>query len=468
MSTTRRRPSRSRVTVARARMDPPRLPTLCARGAPPLEDEPTRSVVPPVYPSTTYARDAEHTLPLIAGARAPLCYARPDNPSVRACERALCALEGGSDCAMFSSGMAAVTAVLEGWYRLDAPSGRRRALVPTDGYFAVRAHILDWCAVRGVETVMYAPDVRSELPGTFWYPTKAEPLRKVLEELAQAAARVGDACPTLLWIEPTANPTWDVVDVSNALCDTKVAEKLGIYTCVDATVLTPICCQPLKAFPYCNVVMHSATKYLNGHSDVVAGALVTRTEDDTWNAILHNRKLSGATMGSFDAYLLARGMRTLDVRVRRQSETAMYIAEYFEANKEHIGPRAGCVRVLYPGYSNPSHNHELACRICPHGLFGGMLSIVFTVDILPPEDQNLQNLSALCQKFAVSCPNWTCATSLGGFESLIEHRYSVECTPGDETPHIPVGLLRLSVGLEDRHDLLQGLLSGIRTVCGYA
>lgn len=452
-------------------MDPPRLATLCARGAPPLEDEPTRSVVPPIYPSTTYARDAEHALPSLAGA--PLCYARPDNPSVRACERALCVLEGGSDCAMFSSGMAAVTAVLEGWYRVTASCRRRRALVPADGYFAVRAHIVEWCAARGIPVEMYAPDARSELPGTFWCPKTARPLREFVHEQLETASNGcrSDLVTTLLWVEPMANPTWDVIDALGALDSSDLRTLAQVYTCVDSTVLTPICCRPLEQFGGCDVVMHSATKYLNGHSDVVAGALVTRSRDDTWDAILHHRKFSGATMGSFDAYLLARGMRTLEVRVRRQSETAMYIAEYFEENKDDIGPRPGSVRVLYPGYSKhtgdpyPPH-YELARKICPHGIFGGMLSIVFTVDILPPEDRNLRNLSTLCQKFAVSCPHWTCATSLGGFESLIEHRYSVECKPGDETPHIPVGLLRLSVGLEDRGDLVRGLLSGINAVCG--
>jgi cystathionine gamma-synthase len=241
--------------------------------------------------------------------------------------------------------------------------------------------------------------------------------------------------------------------------------------CVDSTVLTPICTKPLSFGV--DVVMHSATKYLNGHGDVVAGALVTRECDARWERILHERKLGGATMGSLDAYLLLRGMRTLELRVRRQSESAMWIAHEFQSYLDHEVP--GAAIVLYPGLQTDttkdwSAKYEIANRMCPHGAYGGMLSIVFFNGVLSMQNirhecggsGDLSLLVKLCKTMAVSCHHWTCATSLGGFESLIEHRYSVECVEGETNPHVPAGLLRLSVGLETKEDLLLGLKHGFK------
>ncbi|ABO98464.1 putative 2nd cystathione gamma synthase [Ostreococcus lucimarinus CCE9901] len=366
--------------------------TLLVRGAADAADDPTRSVIQPIYPSTTYARDDAHELPRFRDRT--LCYARPDNPSVRACERTLRDLERGSDCALFSSGMAAVNAVLEGAVRgtSDASSF---ACSPSRGYFAVRARIREWCAARGVEVVEYDPDV----PG-----------RKA----------------ALVWVESPANPTWDVMDLEQVVAVARACDAGCV--CVDSTVLTPICTKPLSFGV--DVVMHSATKYLNGHGDVVAGALVTRECDDRWQRILHERKLGGATMGSMDAYLLSRGMRTLELRVRRQSESAMWIAHEFEQYLRSRIPHGAIV--LYPGLQtdttveSKNAHYDIVNRMCPNGV----------------------------------CDYWTCATSLGGFESLIEHRYSVECAPGEKEPHVPGGLLRLSVGLETKEDLLAGLKRG--------
>jgi cystathionine gamma-synthase len=443
--------------------------TLLVRGAADAADDPTRSVIQPIYPSTTYARDDAHELPRFRDRT--LCYARPDNPSVRACERTLRDLERGSDCALFSSGMAAVNAVLEGAVRgtSDASSF---VCSPSRGYFAVRARIREWCAARGVEVVEYDPDVPyvicdvdghtlarrdEDAKGTAHHAGRS--LKRALEEEAARGRKAA-----LVWVESPANPTWDVMDLEQVVAVARACDAGCV--CVDSTVLTPICTKPLSFGV--DVVMHSATKYLNGHGDVVAGALVTRECDDRWQRILHERKLGGATMGSMDAYLLSRGMRTLELRVRRQSESAMWIAHEFEQYLRSRIPHGAIV--LYPGLQtdttveSKNAHYDIVNRMCPNGVYGGMLSLVF-FDFLPhlyPEHtgSNLSRVVKFCKTMAVSCDYWTCATSLGGFESLIEHRYSVECAPGEKEPHVPGGLLRLSVGLETKEDLLAGLKRG--------
>lgn len=466
------RPRRRRTS---RRAMPPRQATVCAQGAERAFEVPrttprdvTRSVVPPMYPSTTYARDENHELPAPSG-RA-LCYARPDNPSVRACEETLRALERGEDCAMFSSGMAAVTAVLEGTLG-DSDGTRTAALAPRRGYFAVRQKINEYCASRGIEVVTYDPSSYACDVGDEVVSSADARRREEGTSLSRTARAFAERFPStvfgLIWIEPTANPTWDITDIGEAM--QIVQEQRGVgCVCVDATVLTPICCQPLVQFG-CHIVMHSATKYLNGHSDVVAGALITKECDATWEKILHHRKMSGPTMGSFDAYLLSRGMRTLDVRVRRQSKSAMYIAERLqELFDEWNGPRTTLRGiVLYPGLrrgeavggcSSESTYDAHAELLCPNGVYGGMLSIVlYIINPNASDSSRVLKTAELARLFASKTRHWTCATSLGGYESLIEHRYSVECKPGEVHPHIPPGLLRLSVGLEDERDLFDGL-----------
>jgi cystathionine gamma-synthase len=178
--------------------------------------------------------------------------------------------------------------------------------------------------------------------------------------------------------------------------------------------------------------MHSATKYLNGHCDVVAGVVLTAKEDSQWERIREIRVQAGAIPGSLDAWLLQRGLRTLFLRVRKASESAMAIAEHFEA---HPNLKA----VNYPGL--PSHpGHEIARRQMDGG-FGGMLSM----RVKGGADRAL-NVIKRCKVF-------TRATSLGGVESLIEHRYSIE---GKSSP-IPKDLIRLSVGIEAVEDLIADL-----------
>jgi cystathionine gamma-synthase len=241
-------------------------------------------------------------------------------------------------------------------------------------------------------------------------------------------ARKADAPNTrLVWLETPCNPTWDVIDIARAA---GIARTAGAHLAVDSTVATPVLSRPLELGA--DVVMHSATKYLNGHGDVVAGALATARDDVLWQRIRDIRANAGALLGSFEAWLLARGMRTLFLRVRRASESALRIATHFEHH-----PRVA--QVLYPGL--PAHpGHEVARRQM-HGGFGGMLSL------------RVRGGESAALTVARRCRTFIRATSLGGVESLIEHRYSIEGPAGP----VPPDLLRLSVGIEAVEDLIADL-----------
>jgi cystathionine gamma-synthase len=241
----------------------------------------------------------------------------------------------------------------------------------------------------------------------------------------EAAIRPGST--RLLWIETPANPTWEITDL-RAVCD--LAHAAGARVGVDNTVATPVLTRPMEFGA--DLVVHSATKYLNGHSDVLAGAVLSARNDPFFQRIRSWRRSAGAVPGPFEAWLLLRGMRTLFLRVRRASETALMIARYFE---RHPDVRA----VLYPGL--PSHlGHAIAARQM-NGGFGGMLSIR-----LAGGAEHARAVLAAVKVFKR-------ATSLGGVESLIEHRSSME---GPSSP-IPDDMLRLSVGIEAPTDLITDL-----------
>ena len=228
-------------------------------------------------------------------------------------------------------------------------------------------------------------------------------------------------------METPCNPTWVIIDIAAAA---EVAHDIGAHLAVDSTVATPVLTQPIRHGA--DIVVHSATKYLNGHCDVVAGAVLCAEEDDLWQRIHEIRTQAGAIPGSLESWLLQRSMRTLFLRVRKASESAMAIAEHFEGHRN-------LKAVNYPGL--PSHpGHEIARRQMDGG-FGGMLSIRVRGGAAEP-----LNVVKRCKVF-------TRATSLGGVESLIEHRYSIE---GKDSP-IPKDLLRLSVGIEAVEDLIADL-----------
>ncbi|HEV2978005.1 MAG TPA: PLP-dependent aspartate aminotransferase family protein [Casimicrobiaceae bacterium] len=325
-------------------------------------------------------------------------YTRADNPTYEQAERMLAMLEGGKNCILFASGMAAAIAVFQ-------------SLLPGDHVVVARVlywGVRKWLAEFGLS---WGLDVEFVDTGD---------LRAVAMAIRPGATR-------LVWVETPANPTWDVTDI-RAVCD--LAHAAGARVAVDNTVPTPVLTRPLELGA--DLVVHSATKYLNGHSDVLAGAVLSARDDPFWQRMRSWRRTAGAVPGPFEAWLLVRGMRTLFLRVRRASETALAIARHFE---RHPGLSA----VLYPGL--PSHpGHAIAARQM-NGGFGGMLSL----RVAGGADRARAVLAAV--------KVFKRATSLGGVESLIEHRSSME---GPSSP-VPDDLLRLSVGIEAPADLIADL-----------
>lgn len=356
-------------------------------------DPVTGAVVPPISPSTTFARDASYRL--VSSSHS---YARDENATFPLVEQMLARLEGGAAALLFSSGMAAAMAVIQSLEPGD------HIVAPKVMYWGLRNWLVRFCDRWGLGISLYD----STLPGD-------------LERAIQSGKT------KLVWIETPCNPTWDVVDIAEAAA---IAHNIGARLAVDSTVPTPVLTRPLEHGA--DIVMHSATKYLNGHGDVVAGALVTKREDEQWRHIEEIRAEGGAILGSFEAWLLQRGMRTLFLRVGKASAAALQIARHFENHPQ-------LERVLYPGL--PSHpGHEIARRQMAGG-FGGMLSL----RVKGGEEAALAVASRL--------KTFIRATSLGGVESLVEHRYSIE---GPNSP-IPKNLLRLSIGIESTDDLIADL-----------
>jgi cystathionine gamma-synthase len=231
----------------------------------------------------------------------------------------------------------------------------------------------------------------------------------------------------IVWAETPANPLWDITDLAAAA---EIAHAGGARLAVDSTTATPVLSRPIEYGA--DLVMHSATKYLNGHSDIVAGALVTRSEDEHWAKIKAVRAQIGGVLGSFEAWLLLRGMRSLFPRVRTATANARALAE-------HLATHRNVAQVLYPGLPD-FPGHAIAARQMPGG-FGAMLSI------------RVKGGEQAAVKTAAHVQIWKRATSLGGTESLVEHRASVE---GAGSP-VPADLLRLSAGIEDINDLIADL-----------
>jgi cystathionine gamma-synthase len=356
-------------------------------------DPGTGSIIPPVMPSTTFARDENYDL------LAPMhSYGRDENPSYLIAERMLTRLEGGAASLLFSSGMAAAAAVIQALKPGD------HIVVPRVMYWGLRNWMVEFCGRWGIELTQFESTDPDDL-----------------------AAKVQRDRTSLVWIETPCNPTWDVIDIKSAA---DIAHAAGAVLAVDSTVATPVLTRPVEFGA--DIVMHSATKYLNGHGDVVAGALVTAKQDKFWESVCHIRAEAGAIPGSFESWLLQRGMRTLFLRVRHASDSALAIARHFSNH-----PAIESIR--YPGL--PSHpGHEIAKRQMQGG-FGGMLSLCTAGG------------EAAALELVKRCEVFIRATSLGGVESLIEHRYSIE---GPSSP-IPRNLVRLSVGAEAVEDLIADL-----------
>jgi cystathionine gamma-synthase len=248
-----------------------------------------------------------------------------------------------------------------------------------------------------------------------------------MSDLSAVAAAVRPGQTRVIWVETPANPLWIVTDIAAVA---EIAHRVGAVLAADNTAATPILTRPIEHGA--DIVMQSATKYLNGHSDLLAGVLVTARTDELWRRIEDVRDHGGAILGGFEAWLLMRGLRTLNLRVRESSSNARAIAEWCQGH-------AQLVEVRYPGLGNDP-GHAIARRQM-NGGFGGMLSI----RVKGGRDAALAAAGRLRL--------WARATSLGGVESLVEHRASIEGPGGVAPPD----MLRLSVGIEDVSDLIADL-----------
>lgn len=371
------------------------IETALAQGLGRMDDQ-FKGVIPGIHPSTTYEREPDGSYP---NGRV---YTRDQNPNYDQAESMLSLMEKGEGALLFSSGMSAAVSIFQALLPGD------HIVAPKVMYWALRNWLLTFGADMGL---------------------KVDFVENGDIDAVKAAAKPGQT--KIMWMETPANPTWAVDDIA---AWAEIAKSVGARLAVDNTVATPILTQPISLGA--DIVMHSATKYLNGHSDVLAGALITKTKDAFWERIAKVRNGGGAVMGPMEAWLLTRGMRTLAIRVERASANAMKIAEALQSfgNVESV---------QYPGLPTDP-GYEISCRQMSGG-FGGMLSVCI--------NGGAEAALAVTGRLEL----FKRATSLGGVESLVEHRASIE---GEGTP-CPQNLLRLSIGIESADDLITDLKNAI-------
>lgn len=359
------------------------------------------AVMPPVYLTSTYAqsRPGEHK---------GYEYSRTHNPTRTALERNLASIENGSFGLAFSSGLAAIDAIV----RLLAPGDE---VVSTNDLYG------------GTYRLFTKIFERYGIKFTFVDLTTEGELEAAITERTR-----------MVWVETPSNPMMRITDIQ-AVAELK--KDRDFLLVVDNTFATPCLQRPLEYGA--DIVMHSATKYLGGHSDVVLGAAVVRSED-LHEQLAFNQNSAGGTPGPLDSYLVLRGIKTLHLRMDRHCSSAMNIARWLEAH-----PKVD--RVHYPGLE--SHKgHEIAARQMAQ--FGGMLSFTLKSDL---QEEAFSVISSL--------KIFTLAESLGGVESLCEHPASMThaSIPAEERAKVGLGdsLIRLSVGVEDEKDLIADLEQGL-------
>ena len=362
-------------------------------------DPNTRALVPPIHPSVPYERAPDGSYP---GGRT---YTRDQNPTYDQAEALITQLEGGAAARLFSSGMAAAATVF------DTLSVGDHVIAPEEMYWTIRRWLHDLASRGKIALELVANGDLDAL---------------------RSALRPGTT--KLVWIETPANPTCAITDIH---ATAEVVHAAGARLIADSTVATPVLCRPLEWGA--DLVMHSATKQLNGHSDVLAGALVTAREDDLWERVTHDRAYRGAVLGPFETWLLLRGMRTLYLRVPAAADNAQRVAEALFGRSE-------VSHVMYPGL--PDHpGHAVAARQMSGG-FGMLVSF------------RLVGGEAAAKQVVGALQLFRNATSLGGIESLAEHRAPVE---GFGT-NVPADLVRLSLGIEDSNDLVCDLDQALATL----
>jgi cystathionine gamma-synthase len=359
-------------------------------------DPVTGAVTPPIQLSTTFERGAAGDYP------SGFSYSREDNPTRQALEQCLAALEGGKEALAFSSGLAVVTALVQGLEPGD------HILAPEDVYYGLRQVI----------------------GGVF----RKWPLETTYVDMTDLAAVQAAVRPAtrLLVIETPSNPLLKITDLAAVAA---IARRANAISVCDGTFTTPVLQRPFEFGV--DMVMHSTTKYLGGHSDLVGGALVTRYDNYLFERARKSLQFGGAVPSPFDCWLALRGASTLPWRMRAHSENALCVAGYLRAHP-------AVERVHYPGLADHP-GHEIAARQMTR--FSGMLSF------------QVRGGRAEAMAVAAACRLFTRATSLGGPHSLIEHRASIE---GPETK-TPQNLLRASIGLEHPDDLIADLDQALGT-----
>ena len=378
-------------------MSGPYRPSTLAAQALGKIDESTRALIPPIHLSSTFLRDPDNLY------RSGNVYGRPDNETVRQAEAVIGALEGAAETLVFGSGMSAAVALF-----MSLGAGAH-VVAPTLMYWALRNWLAEDAAHFGLEVEFVDTEDFAAL---------------------ERAVRPGET--KLVWLETPSNPLWGVSDIAELA---GLAHAAGALIAVDSTCATPVFTRPLALGA--DVVMHSATKYLNGHSDVLAGALGFASSGALFDEARHLRTTHGLILHPFEAFLLTRGLRTLELRVRASALNALRLAHRLAAHPK-------IVSVLYPGLP-PHPGHATAMKQMDGG-FGGMLSI------------RVRGGAEAAIAVAARTRLWKRATSLGGVESLIEHRASIE---GEGSP-CPADLLRLSAGVEDVEDLWRDLDEALR------
>ena len=347
------------------------------------------AVMAPIILSTTFERGDD-------GINYPsgYFYSRYDNPNRHSLELKIAGMEEGAGCVSFASGLAAATAVFQSLKTGD------HVLLPDDTYFSIRSILDTMFSGFGVTYTLVD-----------------------MTNLAQVEQSI-QPNTKLVWMETPSNPLLKITDIKAVV---ELAQAHGCFTVADNTWATPYYTKPLTLGV--DIVLHSTTKYMGGHSDILGGALVFREENERSMFIRACQKLGGAVPSPYDCWLLCRSLATFAARMPLHSTNAMALAQYLETHP-------AIERVVYPGL--PSHpQHAIAARQMQNG-YGGMLSIL----VKGGRSQALQ-LAGKLQLFAH-------ATSLGGVESLVEHRKSIE----GEQSLTPDNLLRISAGIEDSKDLI--------------
>lgn len=363
-------------------------------------DPATGAVSPPIHLSTTFERDAD------GGFSRGFDYSRADNPNRQALETCLAALEGGFAAVAYPSGMAAIGAALEA-----LSIGRLgRLVLPMDMYYGVKSLLAKTAFGRQLDVVLVD-----------------------MTDLAAVERACREARPAVVWIETPSNPLVSVTDIQAVA---EIGRACGALVAVDNTWATPFLQRPLELGA--DVVMHSLTKYVGGHSDVMSGAVIVKEDGPHLDELRAIQRHRGVLPSPFDCWLALRGVASLPARMRTHSASAMAIAKFLEAH-------TGVTTIHYPGLT--SHpGHQTAARQMRG--FGGMLSV------------EVKGGRAQAMAVAAALKVFTRATSLGGNHSLVEHRASIE---GRETM-APESLLRLSIGLEYVDDLIADLDQALQTV----